>query len=93
MGTGLVLWGLSVGAAAIVGSYKGRAGLGVLLGILAGPIGIVIIACIPATDQIKVERIRKRRQLEAMADLPPARHRTTEDVERYYQQTAGEKPA
>jgi hypothetical protein len=95
MGTIAILWALSVGGAAVAGSYKGHAGLGVLLGVLLGPVGLVIALCVPASDAVRVERIRKQRRLEAMASdssIPPlgGRKQTTDDVLRYYSQTAGE---
>lgn len=67
MGTLFVIWALSIGAAAIIGSYKGRTGTGVLLGALLGVIGVIVIACLPATYEIKVEREARRQQIQEAA--------------------------
>jgi hypothetical protein len=62
-GTLLVIWALSIGAAMIVGSYKGRMGTGALLGVLLGVIGVIITACLPATYKVKVEREARRQRI------------------------------
>jgi hypothetical protein len=62
-GTLLVIWALSIGAAMIVGSYKGRMGTGALLGVLLGVIGVIVIACLPATYKVKVEREARRQRI------------------------------
>jgi hypothetical protein len=51
---GFIVWLICTFISGAIGSKKGRAGLGWVLGILLGPIGLIIIAIIPENIE-KVE--------------------------------------
>ena len=62
----LIVAGLCGYAADQIGKYKGR-GWGFPVGFLLGVIGVVIIACVPRTDDAKVEAARKQYEIQAEA--------------------------
>lgn len=47
----IIIWIISAVIAVIIGSSKGRAGLGLLLGLLLGFIGVLIIALVPPNKE------------------------------------------
>ncbi len=59
-GTFLIVWLLIAGASTVIGSHKGRAGAGLLLGLLLGVIGLIITACLRPSHTVQVERERER---------------------------------
>ena len=62
----LIVAGLCGYAADQIGKYKGR-GWGFPVGFFLGVIGVVIIACVPRTDDAKVEAARKQYEIQAEA--------------------------
>lgn len=66
-GTFLVIWLLIAGVSTIIGSHKGRAGAGLLLGLLLGLIGLIITACLRPSHAVQVERERERLQVQREA--------------------------
>jgi F0F1-type ATP synthase assembly protein I len=40
----------------IIGSAKGFTGLGLVLGLLLGPLGVLIVACMKATPEVQAKR-------------------------------------
>ena len=40
----------------IIGSAKGFTGLGLILGLLLGPLGVLIVACMKATPEVQAKR-------------------------------------
>jgi hypothetical protein len=57
-------------AASAIGNRKGRPGTGFLLGLLLGWIGVIIIAVIPPTHDMQVQRERERLQIQREAAGP-----------------------
>ena len=49
----LVAWGLIATAGYHVGKYKGRPTAGLVLTILLGLLGLLILACLPKTQEVK----------------------------------------
>jgi hypothetical protein len=40
----------------VIGGSKGFAGLGIVLGLLLGPLGVLIVACMKATPEVQAKR-------------------------------------
>jgi hypothetical protein len=49
---------------AFVGDYKGRTWTGVLLGFFLGWIGVIITACLPPTQEKRVQRMQRDMHLQ-----------------------------
>jgi len=47
-----------------IGNRKGRAFQGLLLGLLLSVIGILIIAFLPATEEMKIRRAQEKRRIQ-----------------------------
>lgn len=65
----LLLLGVNVTIGTIIGRYKGRAATGFLLSMLLGIIGVVVIACLPATFEAKVRQEAERQAVAEAARL------------------------
>lgn len=52
----LVIWGISALLGMIIGANKGRAGTGLVLGLLLGFIGVIIVAVMSPTPEAQAER-------------------------------------
>ena len=64
----LIVWVIgAIFAAGTIGNHKGRPGTGFLLGLFLGWIGVVIIALIPPTHDMLVQRERERLQIQREA--------------------------
>jgi hypothetical protein len=59
VGFGFAGWG--------IGNGKGRPALGAWLGFLFGLIGVIIIACVPKTQAVKLAEAQRQYQLQAQA--------------------------
>ena len=59
-----------------IGNRKGRAGQGLLLGLLLSVIGILIIAFLPATEEMKMRRAQEKLRIQQQRrGRPPIRLR------------------
>ena len=68
----LLIWVVAaIFAASAIGNRKGRPGAGFLLGLFLGWIGVIIIACIPPTREMLVQRERERQQIQREAAQSP----------------------
>ena len=68
----LLIWVVAaIFAASAIGNRKGRPGTGFLLGLFLGWIGVVIIALIPPTRDMLVQRERERLQIQREAAQSP----------------------
>jgi len=64
----LLIWVVAaIFVAGAIGNRKGRPGTGFLLGLFLGWIGVIIIACIPPTREMLVQRERERQQIQREA--------------------------
>jgi hypothetical protein len=53
--------------AVVLGVWKGRVPLSVALGVILGPIGVVIMLCVPVAREAAVRRAQARLEAEAEA--------------------------
>ena len=58
-----------------IGNRKGRAVQGFLLGLVLSVIGILIIAFLPATEEMKIRREREKILIQQRRGQPPIRRR------------------
>ena len=64
----LLVWVVAaIFAAGAIGNRKGRPGAGFLLGLFLGWIGVIIIALIPPTRDMLIQRERERQQIQREA--------------------------
>jgi hypothetical protein len=64
----IVIWVIAaLIVATIIGNNKGRAGLGFVLGLLLGWIGVIVIACVPPTQEARIRRAQRDMQVQAAA--------------------------
>jgi MFS family permease len=64
----LLVWVVgAIFAAGTIGNRRGRPGTGFLLGLFLGWIGVIIIAFIPPTRDVQVQRERERLQIQREA--------------------------
>lgn len=66
-----LIWIASAVGGYFVGRAKGRAGLGLVLGLLLGLCGIVVIALIPATAAVKAQRMGGVTSFPPQGGYPP----------------------
>ena len=79
----------SVWAAVSIGQSKNRDLAGWLLGILFGPVGVILMFCVPARPETAVDRERRERRHERDAE----RERREEERVRQQQQWEKEQAA
>src|SRR5271170_5111057 len=63
----LIGWALIVTAGYHVGKYKGRQTAGLTLTILLGLVGLLILACLPKTQAVKMAEAQRQYELQAEA--------------------------
>lgn len=62
---GLVIWTMCGCASAVISSNKGQGGCaGFAVGFLLGPLGLIIVACLPPTDRALVRKAQLTSQAE-----------------------------
>jgi hypothetical protein len=62
-----LIWGLMIGAGALIGDYKGRFGEGIAWTAILGVIGLVIIALRSPTERVQIRRAQHRLRIEEAA--------------------------
>lgn len=63
----LVFWGIPIFAGYHVGKYKGQTSTGVILTIILGLLGLIIVACLPRSDEAKVAAAQRQYAIQAEA--------------------------
>ena len=67
MVTIIVAWLICVGLAWLIGHNKGEPSTGVVLGLLFGPLGLVLLLFVPNNHDAKVRRVEQRLRIEEEA--------------------------
>jgi hypothetical protein len=60
-------WLIFVIAGVLIGLRKGRLAMGIVWSLLIGPVGLVIVALMPKTDERQIAEARQRARVEAAA--------------------------
>ena len=60
-------WLTFIAVGAIIGHSKGRTTMGVVWSLILGPIGVLIVALLPKTEDRQVEEARQRARVEERA--------------------------
>lgn len=63
----IVIWGLTIGAGALVGDHKGRFGEGIAWTACLGLIGLAVIAMRSPTDATRIRQVQERMRIEEAA--------------------------
>jgi len=84
----LLIFIVSVIIGAIIGSAKGQTAAGILLSLLLGPLGVLIVLCLPNLVKQKEEQERKR-QLDLQIQLQRAQ---LEKIEQMQQRASAPLP-
>jgi hypothetical protein len=63
----IIVWLACAWAGTEIGKRKGLAGAGFGLGLLLGVIGVIIIACIPASREAQIKKAQREYEIQAEA--------------------------
>ncbi len=72
-----MIWALTAAAGGLIGDRKGRAGEGVVWGLLLSLIGLVIIAMRTPTESVKIRQAQDSMRIEKAARAALERERPT----------------
>lgn len=56
-------WALMTAIATAIGASKGRTGTGLVLGLILGIFGVIIIACVPKTQEKKIQEAQQNQYI------------------------------
>ena len=64
------IWLAFIVIGAIIGHRKGRLAMGIVWSLLLGPIGVIIVAVMPKTEDQQIKEAQQRARVEAAARMP-----------------------